>query len=185
MRLTALDIYQQDFRKRFRGFDTDEVESFLEVLARDFEELVQENNNLRNRITSLEEQIQEYRRKEAGIHEALLSVERYGEEARSTVERETELMIREARVQAESIIREANIKVMKIHEQITRLQHEKQRFIAQYRAALEAQKQLLHELQQMDFLAETRPKQLEAQIQDPTSTDEDHTEIEILEGTAQ
>ena len=66
MRLTALDIYQQDFRKRFRGFDTNEVESFLEVLARDFEELTQDNSSLRNRSTTLEEQIQEYRHKETG-----------------------------------------------------------------------------------------------------------------------
>lgn len=151
MRLTALDIYQQDFRKRFRGFDPDEVESFLEVIARDFEELVQENSTLQNRIATLDEQLQEYRRKEADVHEALLSVERYGEEARHTADRETELMLREARLKTETIIRDAEVKAAQVEAQITRLQHEKRRFIAQYRAALDAQRALLDELGQMVF----------------------------------
>lgn len=158
MRLTALDIYQQDFRKRFRGFDVDEVESFLEVVARDFEELVQDNNSLRNRIAALEEQIQEYRRKEAGIYEALLSVEKYGEEARQSAERETELMLREARLQAETIIRQAEAEAARIEAQITRLQHEKQRFVAQYDAALTAQQVLLDELAEMEFSAKALPE---------------------------
>ena len=43
MKITPLDIQQQQFRVRFRGFDMVEVDNFLDLLANEFEELLKEN----------------------------------------------------------------------------------------------------------------------------------------------
>jgi len=47
MKITPLDIQQQQFRVRFRGFDMVEVDNFLDVLANEFEELLKENSQIR------------------------------------------------------------------------------------------------------------------------------------------
>ena len=43
MKMTPLDIQQQQFKTRFRGFDVREVDTFLEQTAGAFEALQREN----------------------------------------------------------------------------------------------------------------------------------------------
>jgi cell division initiation protein len=57
MRLTALDIQHQKFKTRLRGFDIQEVDAFLEQVTRAFEELQGENQQLKNRVERLEDEI--------------------------------------------------------------------------------------------------------------------------------
>ena len=54
MRLIALDIQQQKFETRLRGFDIQEVDAFVEQATRAFEELYGENQQLKNRVERLE-----------------------------------------------------------------------------------------------------------------------------------
>ena len=44
--LTPLDIQQQRFKTRFRGFDIQEVDFFLDQMADAFESLLKQNENL-------------------------------------------------------------------------------------------------------------------------------------------
>ena len=151
LRLTAMDIYQQEFRKIFRGFDPNEVESFLEVVARAFEEINHENETLKNRIANLEEQIEEYRKKEESVHLALLRLQKFVEDTEDSAKKETELRIREAKIQAGQIIREAQDKANKIREDIFRLQNEKEKFIAEYAAFLHTQLKIISEIEKEDI----------------------------------
>ncbi len=51
MRITPMDIRQQQFTvKMFRGFDVQEVDTFLEDLAGDFETLLKENALLKEQL---------------------------------------------------------------------------------------------------------------------------------------
>jgi cell division initiation protein len=47
MKITPLDIQQQQFRVKFRGFDMVEVDNFLDQVANEFEELLRENNRVK------------------------------------------------------------------------------------------------------------------------------------------
>ncbi|MCZ6681483.1 MAG: DivIVA domain-containing protein [Candidatus Poribacteria bacterium] len=148
MKITAVDIHSQGFRKRFRGYDRDEVESFLEAIAKSFEELTRENHELSEQIQRLEDQVEEHRRKEQSIYEALLQAHQYGEEAKGTAERESELILREAKFEADNIIRQAEDKADGIRQEIMILQHEKERFITEYRALLHVQLKMLAKKEQ-------------------------------------
>jgi len=53
MTITPLDIQQQQFKTRFRGFDIREVDTFLEQMADAFEALQSENKKLREEINRL------------------------------------------------------------------------------------------------------------------------------------
>lgn len=95
MRITPLDIYQQEFKRVLRGFDPDEVEDFLERIADDYEQLIKENTVLKERIESLEAQL-------------ATSVETEQTDASETIAREDASgIIREAKKEADSVIREA------------------------------------------------------------------------------
>src|SRR6266436_3823480 len=77
-----MDIRQQQFTvKMFRGFDTQEVDTFLEDLASDYEALLKENSLLKEQLQALEERA----RREAGviIREAEVHAERIIEASRT------------------------------------------------------------------------------------------------------
>ena len=50
MKITPLDIRQQQFSVRFRGFDAEEVDTFLEMIADEYETVIEENRKLKEEI---------------------------------------------------------------------------------------------------------------------------------------
>lgn len=95
MRITPLDIYQQEFKRVLRGFDPDEVEDFLERVADDYEKLVRENASLKEQIESLEAQL------------SIDGKTGQADESGMAARQEAGNLIREAKKKAESIISEA------------------------------------------------------------------------------
>ena len=56
MRISPLDIRQQQFTvKMFRGFDSSEVDAFLDDVADDYEVVLKENALLKEQLATLEE----------------------------------------------------------------------------------------------------------------------------------
>ena len=62
--LTPLDIQQQRFKTRFRGFDIQEVDLFLDQMADAFESLLKQNENLKEDFRRLQLEIQGYKNRE-------------------------------------------------------------------------------------------------------------------------
>lgn len=58
-RITPLDIHNQQFRIRFRGFDIQEVDGYLDVVARELEERIAENDRLKEAVAALEAKVSE------------------------------------------------------------------------------------------------------------------------------
>src|SRR5208283_3302811 len=75
MRLTPLDIQQKQFPMRFRGFDVDEVYSFLELVREELEELLRENGSLKEQLARADEQLQEFRHMESTLRETLMTAQ--------------------------------------------------------------------------------------------------------------
>ena len=71
MKITPLDIQQQQFTVRFRGFDTQEVDSFLETVANELEEQIKKNTELREDLERKETRIWEYQNMEKTLKETL------------------------------------------------------------------------------------------------------------------
>lgn len=76
MNLTPLDVQQQQFRVRFRGFDIREVDRFLEQVAEAFSALKSENKDFREEIRSLKLETQGYKEREETFKRAMLNSKR-------------------------------------------------------------------------------------------------------------
>ena len=50
MALTALEIKDKTFGVKFRGYDANEVEEFLDIVVRDYEDLVRLNHDQEAKI---------------------------------------------------------------------------------------------------------------------------------------
>ncbi len=90
--MTPSDLRRVEFRKSIYGYNTDDVDDFLERLYRDYSTLYEENRTLREKIASLKEELERYRKLEEDIKSAVLTAQRTSEE-----------MINAAKLKAEAV----------------------------------------------------------------------------------
>ena len=100
-RLTAMDIEQQEFTRKVRGYDPDEVKLFLKSVAEEIERINLENATVREEMGQVRERLEEYRQRERMLQDTLLTAQRMAEEHRENTRVESELLVKEARIKAE------------------------------------------------------------------------------------
>lgn len=110
MRITPIEIRQRQFEKKFRGFDVDEVATYLNTLSNEWERLVEENKELKKRFEIAEREVQKMREVESSLYKTLKTAEDTGNNMIDQANKKAELMTREAQVNAANTIREAKEK---------------------------------------------------------------------------
>lgn len=143
MRLTPLDIQQQQFRMTVWGFDAKEVDAFLDLLAADVEELIRQNNALKEDVKRKESELQEHRERERTLKETMITATRITEDIKQNARKEAEIVIGAAEAQAEQIIQNAHTRLVRIMEDMDELRRQKAQFEGSLGSILSTHQKLL------------------------------------------
>lgn len=143
MKTTPIDIRQQQFKTRFRGFDIQEVDTFLEQMADTFESLQRKNENLHEEIRRLKLESQGYKEREETFKRAMLNSQKVIDQIKENTRKSAELIIAEAEVKAEKILNRAHNRLAQLHEDITELKRQRMQIELQIRSIIEAHAKLL------------------------------------------
>ncbi len=143
MSITPLDINQQKFRIRIRGFDIREVDAFLEQVANVVEGLQTSQKNMREEIRRLEMEIQGHRKREETFKRALLNSQKVLDQMKDNARKSAELIVAEAEVKAEKILNKAHNRLAQLHEDISELKRQRIQIEVQIGSILEAHVKLL------------------------------------------
>lgn len=146
MRITALDIRKHGFRKKVSGYDRQEVDAFLSLVADDYESLVREADGLRARVAQLEARVGELSESETVLRDTLTMAHQVSEDLKRTAVKESELLIGEAEVKGEKILAAAHQRASKLAEDIRELKQLRTRLAAAVRATIETHLSLLEGL---------------------------------------
>ncbi len=103
MIISSKDIKKRDFKKSLRGYDTDEVDAFLETVSSHYEKLLVENRNQAERIKSLLQDIDIYKENELNLQKAIIKSQDLGEEIVLNAKKKGDLIVREAELDARNI----------------------------------------------------------------------------------
>lgn len=133
MKVTPVDIQQIGFRRTFRGYDRQEVDTFLASLSDTFEELNKEHREAKERITVLEASLAELKRKEELLNQTLVSAERMVDDMKRQAQREAELRIREAEMAAEGLTRKAREERVAIEQDVMTWRRRQVELVEQFR----------------------------------------------------
>lgn len=155
--LTPLEVRKKkgDFRKAMRGYESQAVDDFLDLVADRLEQLVRENAALQERISSVTTQVSDYRERERALTEALVTAQEMREQMRQQVEREVELKLREAEADAEQVRTTVAQMREREEENIRRLRARQSQFVQSYRGFLEREiAELSVMMQTLDMSAE-------------------------------
>lgn len=144
MKITPMDIQQQQFKgKMFGGLDPEDVDAFLQMVAGEMEELIRENNDLKERINRNQTQMTEMEAREAQLRETMLAAQRITEEMKANAQKEAHLMISEAELKGERIVADAENKLVQLNNQIQELKREKLQFESGFKGLLDTYYKLL------------------------------------------
>jgi cell division initiation protein len=143
MKIGPVDIRTHTFSKRMRGVDEGEVRAFLDMVADRLEESILEGEELRVRIDRLEAEIREFRALERTMRESLLSAERLVDERTAQSEKEAQIVIKSAEVQADKLLAKARDDLMRLRAQVDDLRRQRITYIERFRALLRSQAKIL------------------------------------------
>lgn len=114
MKITPLEIRQKSFEKVFRGYDKDEVNAYLQSLSMEWEKVIDENRDWKQKVDQLQSEVNKLREVENSLFKTLKTAEDTGATLIEQAKRETELHIRQSQMQGDQIVNEAKEKARKM-----------------------------------------------------------------------
>ncbi len=137
--LTPLDIRRKkgDFSRGLRGYDCQEVDQFLDLVAERLEEVVKVNLTLRERVDGLAERVQGQEGRERAVQEALVTAQSLKQELEDQARREAELIRREAEGGADRVRDEIKRTFQARSQELVELSRARSRFLKGFRSLLE------------------------------------------------
>lgn len=150
MKLTPMDINNKEFKKIIRGYNPEEVDEFLDKIVEDYEALYKENANLKEKVAAMNERLEHYSKIEATIQNTLVLAQNAAEQAKSSAQKEAEIIIKNANDTAQKVLDKSHNDVMKINDEYDRVKQEFIKFRAKFRNFMQVQLETFDDLEK-DF----------------------------------
>ncbi|MCL2100105.1 MAG: DivIVA domain-containing protein [Fibromonadales bacterium] len=148
MELTPLDIRNQKFSaKKLGGLDSDEVQAFLNQVAASFEELLVERADLLRTINNDKKTVEDYRRLEKSLTDAVYTMQRALDEIKAKAYQEADLIVAEAKMRAEKEVDAIRNQANDLHLEIDRLKQMRVGYFVKLRNLMRTQEELLDSME--------------------------------------
>ncbi|RPI18911.1 MAG: DivIVA domain-containing protein [Ignavibacteriae bacterium] len=144
MRLSAIDIKKQEFRKTFKGYDVNEVEAYLDTVANEVEKLFKEIEMHTDKIAQLESErdklsheIDIYRENEKSFQKAIVKSQDMSEDIMENATKRAELIVKESEIIAQKVKMQAKEEIMNLKQELEELRMKNERIIDDIKNYLE------------------------------------------------
>ena len=146
MKITPLEIKRQQFKKTMRGYDTIEVETFLEMVSNEQEDLIHENRAQKDKIIELETQLSDYKNIERSLQQTFMQAQETSGKSIENSKREAEIIVKEAEVKASQIVEKARLDFAHVKEEISQLKARKESVLSKLKVLLSSELNLIRAL---------------------------------------
>jgi cell division initiation protein len=149
MKITPQEILNQVFSTKIKGYNPEEVKSFLQQIVETMESEIQEKESLKAKMEKLRENLAKIEKKEELLRDTLIAAQKFSSEIKINSHKEAELIIKDAEMKSEEIVKHAFTRQMAIKEEIKSLQFKRK----------EIENDIIHLLNSLKELIETYHKQ--------------------------
>lgn len=108
--LTPIDIQNKTFDVKLRGYSSQEVDDFMDLLIKDYETMYQENLSLKEKLKVLTDAIDQYKKMEETLQSSIILAQTAAEETKRTAQSNAESIVNDAKVKAEAMVNEATVR---------------------------------------------------------------------------
>ncbi len=151
MRLTPVDIRKQEFKRAVRGYDKDEVDTFLEMVAEEFETMLRDKERMQEETVRLRTQLHDYQEIERTLKLALKNADISLQQTVENAKRQGDMIVREAEMQSEKILHDTKTKLSDLKNELLLVRAQKDSFARRLRHLLESQLELIGVLEMDDL----------------------------------
>jgi cell division initiation protein len=137
MKISPMEIQRQTFSKRLRGYDPEEVRTYLNLVAEELQQLQREQSGLQQEVTFLRSIVDEHRQREEILKNTLLTAQRVSEEIKENARKQSETTVKEAELQADRLVELAQDRAKTIGRETLDLRSMRQVLRGDVRALLE------------------------------------------------
>ena len=109
--VSPIDLRQRTFGTSMRGYDRQEVTSFLSEAAADFEGVLRENDRLRQDIVRLKTSLTQFRELEGSLKSMLISAQKIADDMKENAAQESARIVAEAQARAELAAQKAQARL--------------------------------------------------------------------------
>lgn len=145
MKLSPLEIKKQEFDRGFRGYDVEEVQAFLQTLASQWENMLEENRRLEEQVRDYKNKITHYEKVEEALQDALDSARETAKQKVLNAEEKARNLIDDAERRAERIQEEAYQDRHQMKREVTQLKHRREEIVTRLRAFLTSEVEILNQ----------------------------------------
>ena len=146
MKLSPLDIRKQEFSRGMRGYDVDEVRAFLQTVAGQMDELIEEQVRVEGLLDDQKGKMGHLEDVQEALQATLNLARQNAEETRQTALTKAEMIIHEAHLKGEEILKRAERELDKLRTDIQHLELGRDQMLAKLRSVLNAELELLESL---------------------------------------
>lgn len=143
MRVTPIDIQQQQFKTRPLGYEKGGVDQFLELVADELEALIRQNQDLKEELARQRVVLEEMRGREQTLKETLLTTQRMTDDLKANARKEAEMVLAEAQLRGERVVRDAEERRIALIGEIQEAKRQKISFETSLRVVVESHLRLL------------------------------------------
>jgi cell division initiation protein len=136
MTLSPEDIQSKQFHVRFRGFDVEEVDSFLEQVAENVLMLIEENKTLRVRIETMTQDLEIFKKDETSFKNAIVSAQKVADEMKKKSRSDANRLMMQASAEVTQLKDEANREIAALESRVDALKGMQSRLMADLRGVL-------------------------------------------------
>lgn len=147
MKISPLEVKRQQFKKVMRGYDPVEVDTFLDMLSNELEDLIRRNKDLSDKAIELEVQLRDYKNIEKTLQQTLMQAQEASGKSIENSRKEAELTMQEAQMKATQILERARLDFSHAKEEIAHLKARKESIISRLKVLLSSEVELLRALE--------------------------------------
>lgn len=174
MKITASEIKHQTFKTKLLGYDTKEVIKYLTELASEWERLLAEQSNLKEKVLELETKVKDYTAMEKAIQQTFMQSQETSGKAIENAKKEAQLIIQEAEIKATKMLDKSRSDLITIKEHLTILKAKKESIISRLKMLLNSELELIKALEVDEEL------QSQSQFENQQGLAKDKSEIEEI-----
>ena len=104
MALTPLDIQNKTFPTKMRGYNQDEVDDFLDLVVRDYEEITQRNRELEKAVKHSEEKLEYFNELKDALNQSIIVAQDTADKVKTSASKESEVIVTSAQNKADELV---------------------------------------------------------------------------------
>jgi cell division initiation protein len=138
-----MDIQRQEFARVVRGYDREEVRTYLNIVAEEVAALQRERDSLDQQVQNMQGLLDEHRQRETILKNTLLTAQRVSEEIREVARKQSENVVKEAEMQADKLLELAQARAHEVERGILDLRGQRTALRTDVRALINRLSHLL------------------------------------------